>query len=124
MNRRNKKVETFGGTVLRLRNDPHWHGSAFEAADILWDGNDGLQTVSLFETKPASVKDAKRVGESVLEKVEALSRKEFAAPFVEPVPSELPELVIYDAIVPVKMDFRTIIERLKNGWCVGMWDET
>ena len=57
--------------MLRLRNDPHWRGSAFEAADILWDGNDGLQMVSLFETKPASAIDARRVSESVLEKVEA-----------------------------------------------------
>ena len=113
-------METFGGTVLRFRNDPHWRGSAFEAADILWDGNDGLQTVSLFETKPASAIDARRVSESVLEKVEALAKEEFAAPFVEPVPSELPELVMYDAIVAVKMDFKTIIERLKNGWCVGV----
>ena len=103
--------------MLRLRNDPHWRGSAFEAADILWDGNDGLQTVSLFETKPASAIDARRVSENVLEK---LAKEEFAAPFVEPVPSELPELVMYDAIVAVKMDFKTIIERLKNGWCVGV----
>lgn len=47
---RNGDIQKFGGTILRLRNDCHWTGSPWEAADILWDGNDGLQTISMFET--------------------------------------------------------------------------
>lgn len=43
-------IQKFGGKILRLRNDSYWTGSSWEAADILWDGNDGLQTISMFET--------------------------------------------------------------------------
>ena len=46
----NGDIQKFGGTILRLRNDCYWAGSPWEAADILWDGNDGLQTISMFET--------------------------------------------------------------------------
>jgi len=43
-------IQLFGGKILRLRNDCYWRGSSWETADILWNGNDGLQTISMFET--------------------------------------------------------------------------
>lgn len=120
---RSNAVEVFGGHVARLRNDPHWDGSPFEAADIRWDGDDGLQTISLFETRykvngvPAEVPAG--VPDTALEKVEALMRKREFEAFVEAVPSELPALFLYDAVVPVRMELRLVRDRLKNGWCEG-----
>ena len=130
---RSNAVEVFGGRVARLRNDPHWDGSPFEAADIRWDGDDGLQTISLFETRdevpevngvsevPAEVpgKVPGKVPDTALEKVEALMRKREFEAFVEAVPSELPALFLYDAVVPVRMELRLVRDRLKNGWCEG-----
>lgn len=119
---RSNTVEVFGGRVARLRNDPHWDGSPFEAADIRWDGDDGLQTISLFETRyevngvPGKVPE---VPDTALEKVEALMRKREFEAFVEAVPSELPALFLYDAVVPVRMELRLVRDRLKNGWCEG-----
>lgn len=119
---RSNAVEVFGGHVARLRNDPHWDGSPFEAADIRWDGDDGLQTISLFETRyevngvPGKVPE---VPDTALEKVEALMRKREFEAFVEAVPSELPALFLYDAVVPVRMELRLVRDRLKNGWCEG-----
>lgn len=119
---RSDAVEVFGGHVARLRNDPHWDGSPFEAADIRWDGDDGLQTISLFETRyevngvPGKVPE---VPDTALEKVEALMRKREFEAFVEAVPSELPALFLYDAVVPVRMELRLVRDRLKNGWCEG-----
>lgn len=110
-------MEVFGGSIVRLRNDPHWDGSPFEAADIRWDGDDGLQTISLFETRTAV--ETPRVGDEMVEMVEALmGRKEFED-FVEEVPSHLPDLFLYDAMVPLKMELRLVHDRLKNGWGVG-----
>lgn len=129
---RSNAVEVFGGHVARLRNDPHWDGSPFEAADIRWDGDDGLQTISLFETRdevpevngvsevPAEVPGkVPEVPDTALEKVEALMRKREFEAFVEAVPSELPALFLYDAVVPVRMELRLVRDRLKNGWCEG-----
>ena len=130
-------MDVFGGRVVRLRNDPHWDGSPFEAADIRWDGDDGLQTISLFETRDDApevpeVPEVNGVADKVLstalekvpgtalgtalEKVEALMRKKEFEAFVEAVPSELPALFLYDAVVPVRMELRLVRDRLKNGW--------
>ena len=136
LHRRSNAVEVFGGRVARLRNDPHWDGSPFEAADIRWDGDDGLQTISLFETRdevngvpsvpevPGKVPEVPgkvpgKVPDTALEKVEALMRKREFEAFVEAVPSELPALFLYDAVVPVRMELRLVCDRLKNGWCEG-----
>ena len=136
LHRRSNAVEVFGGRVARLRNDPHWDGSPFEAADIRWDGDDGLQTISLFETRdevngvpsvpevPGKVPEVPgkvpgKVPDTALEKVEALMRKREFEAFVEAVPSELPALFLYDAVVPVRMELRLVRDRLKNGWCEG-----
>lgn len=125
---RSNTVEVFGGRVARLRNDPHWDGSPFEAADIRWDGDDGLQTISLFETRdevngvpsvPEVPGKVPEVPDTALEKVEALMRKREFEAFVEAVPSELPALFLYDAVVPVRMELRLVRDRLKNGWCEG-----
>lgn len=118
---RSNTVEVFGGRVARLRNDPHWDGSPFEAADIRWDGDDGLQTISLFETRDEvpEVNGVPEVPDTALEKVEALMRKREFEAFVEAVPSELPALFLYDAVVPVRMELRLVRDRLKNGWCEG-----
>lgn len=119
LHRRSNAVDVFGGRVARLRNDPHWDGSPFEAADIRWDGDDGLQTISLFETRdevPEVPEVPDKVLDTALEKVEALMKKKEFEAFVEAVPSELPALFLYDAVVPVRMELRLVRDRLKNGW--------
>ena len=39
--------------------------------------------------------------------------------FIAPVPSDMPDLVFYDAIVPVKMELELILQRLQNKWFCG-----
>lgn len=105
----------FGGKILRLREDAKWPGSPWEAADIQWDGSGGLQSISMFETCsdgiPAeTLSPAEESRFSSL--LQELTRQPWAAEFVEPVPSELPSLRCYDALIPVRMELRRVQERL------------
>lgn len=79
----NGDIRKFGGKILRLRNDCYWRGSPWEAADILWDGNDGLQTISMFETLTADpIALYPSIPESVVQEIktviETIQDKDFA----------------------------------------------
>ena len=81
-------IKKFGGTILRLRNEAIWKGSPWESADILWDGNDGLQTVSMFETlldDPISYHPSlsPTIKESCIQIIEEMKGKEIAGIFYD-----------------------------------------
>lgn len=119
ISRRRGVATRFGGKILRLREDAKWPGSPWEAADIQWDGSGGLQSISMFETcsdeTPAS--SLPRAEQSrFLSILEELEKQEWAAEFVEPVPSHLPDLRCYDALVPVRMELQCVRSRLEKGF--------
>lgn len=117
--RRRGVATRFGGKILRLREDAKWPGSPWEAADIQWDGSGGLQSISMFETcsdetPAASLPRAEQ--SRFLSVLGELEKQEWAGEFIEPVPSHLPELRCYDALVPVRMEFQCVRSRLEKGF--------
>ena len=85
---RDGSIMKFGGSILRLRNEAMWRGSPWEAADILWDGNDGLQTVSMFETlveDPVSYHPSlpTEVRDACSQVIEEMKGKEIASSIVD-----------------------------------------